>query len=142
MSPAPAIANLVVALYETETLLPTFKKHLPLYLRCIYYGLAVWEHCSNTSLDNTLIQDIFKDAINKSGLKWTFTPLSTEVEFMDLAIALKDGQFLTNVYEKPFALHVYIPPHSCHPPGCFSGLVTGMILKIYCLCSLPQHITE
>ena len=120
MSPAPAIANLFVAIFETEILLPAFEKYLPLYLRFIDDGLAVWEHCSDTTLDNELIQK-FKNVINSSGLKWTFTPLSDEVEFMDLTITLKNGRFLTNLYEKPLALHLYIPPHSRHPPGCFSG---------------------
>ena len=43
MSPAPAIANLFVAIFETEILLPIFEKCLPLNLRCIDDGLAVWE---------------------------------------------------------------------------------------------------
>ena len=73
-------------------------------------------------------------------LKWTFTTLSNEVEFMDLTITLKKGAFLANLYEKSLALHLYIPSHSCHPPGCFSGLFTGMVLRIYRLCSLYYHI--
>jgi len=139
MSPAPAIANLFVAIYETEVIIPVFKKYLPLYLRFIDDGLAVWEHHNNPSFDKELLQ-AFRVAINDSGLKWTFTTLSNEVEFMDLTITLEDGTFLTNLYEKPLALHLYIPPHSCHPPGCFSGLVTGMVLRIYRLCSLGHHI--
>ena len=75
-------------------------------------------------LDAELIQN-FKTAINNSGLKWTFTPLTNQVEFMDLNISLSKGQFSTNLFEKPLALHLYIPPHSCHPPGCFKGLLTG-----------------
>ena len=59
---------------------------------------------------------------------------------MDLTITLKEGAFLTNLYEKPLALHLYIPPHSCHPPVCFSNLVTGIVLRIYRLCSLCCHI--
>ena len=41
MSPDPAIGNLFVALYETEVILPAFKKYLPFYLRFIDDGLAV-----------------------------------------------------------------------------------------------------
>ena len=33
------------------------------------------------------------------------------------------------------ALHLYIPPHACHIPGCFSGLIRGMVLRKYRLCS-------
>ena len=59
---------------------------------------------------------------------------------MDITITLEEGTLITNLYEKSLALHLYIPPHSCHPPGCFSGLVTGMVLRIYRLCSLHCHI--
>ena len=90
----------------------------------------MWEHHSSSSLDKELLQAL-KSAINDSGLKWTFTTLSNEVEFMDLTITFEEGAFLTNLYENPLALHLYIPPHSCHPLGCFSGLVTGMVLKMY-----------
>ena len=59
---------------------------------------------------------------------------------MDLTITLKEGTFLTNLYQKPLALHLYISPPSCHPPGYFSGFVTGMVLRIYRLCSLYCNI--
>ena len=52
---AQAIANLFVAIYEMVVIIPTFKKYLPLYLRFIDDGLAVWEHHSNPSLDKELI---------------------------------------------------------------------------------------
>ena len=139
MSPAPTIANLYVSIFETEVILPLFKKYLPLYLRFIDDGLAVWQHSNNKMLDAELIQN-FKTAINNSGLKWTFTPLTNQVEFMDLNISLSKGQFSTNLFEKPLALHLYIPPHSCHPPGCFKGLLTGMVLRIYRLCSYKKDV--
>ena len=85
-------------------------------------------------IDGQLLND-FQDTINSSGLKWTFTKPDQKVVFMDLTISIKQKSFSTNLYEKPLALHLYIPPHSCHPPGCFSGLIRGMILRIYRLCS-------
>ena len=106
MSPAPTIANLYVSIFETEVILPLFKKYLPLYLRFIDDGLAVWQHSNNKMLDAELIQ-IFKNTINNSGLKWTFTPLTNQVEFMDLNISLSKGQCSTNLFEKPLALHLY-----------------------------------
>ena len=42
MSPAPTIANLYVEIFEIEVILPLFKEYLPLYLRFIDDGLAVW----------------------------------------------------------------------------------------------------
>ena len=61
---------------------------------------------------------------------------------MDLTITIEEGKIVTNLYEKPMALHLYIPPHSCHPPRCHEGLVTGMILRIYRLCSRQRDITS
>ena len=141
MSPAPTIANLYVAIFEVEVILPLFKEHLPLYLRFIDDGLAVWQHCKDKISDAKLIES-FKAAINRSGLRWTFTPLDNHVEFMDLNISLDKGHFSTNLFEKPMALHLYIPPHSCHPPGCFRGLLTGMVLRIYRLCSYKKDIDK
>ena len=134
MAPAPAIANLYVALFEKDVILPRFKTCLPLYLRFIDDGLAVWKHNSNSIIDGQLLND-FQDTINSSGLKWTFTKHDQKVVFTDLTISMKQKSFSTNLYEKPLALHLYIPPHSCHPPGCFSGLIRGMILRTYRLCS-------
>ena len=59
---------------------------------------------------------------------------------MDLSISIESRNFSTNLYEKPLTLCLYIPPHSCHPPGCFSGLIRGMILRIYKLCSKQKNI--
>ena len=115
--------------------------YLPLYLRFIDDGLAVWQHCEDNILNAELIQKS-ETTINKNGLKWTFTPLDNHVEFMDLNISLDKGQFSTNLFEIPMALYLYIPPHSCHPPGCFRGLPTGMVLRIYSyrLCSYKKDV--
>ena len=52
MAPAPAIANLYVALIEQDVILPRFEMCLPLYLRFIDDGLAVWRHNCNSIMDN------------------------------------------------------------------------------------------
>ena len=98
MAPAPAIANLYVALFEKDIILPRFKMCLPLYLRFIDDGLAVWKHNCNSTLDTQLLND-FKDTINASGLKWTFTKPDQKVVFMDLNISMEKGAFSTNLYE-------------------------------------------
>ena len=52
MAPAPAIANLYVALIEQDVILPRFEMCLPLYLRFIDDGLAVCRHNCNSIMDN------------------------------------------------------------------------------------------
>ena len=72
MAPAPAIANIYVALFEQDVILPRFKMCLPLYLRFIDDGLAIWKHICNSIMDKQLL-DKCKDTINAGGLKWTFS---------------------------------------------------------------------
>jgi len=80
----------------------------------------------------------FQAIINSMGLTWEFSDLSYTVTFMDLTITLDDGKFTTKLYAKPMALHLYIPPSSCHAPGISNGLVHGHFLRVYQLCS-HQH---
>ena len=42
---------------------------------------------------------------------------------------------LPTLYEKPQNLYLYIPPHSSHPRGVFTGLIFGQVLRIRRLCS-------
>ena len=133
MSPSPCNSQPICSHLRNWSHYTNFQKYFSLYLSFIGDGLAVWEHHNNPSLDKELLQ-AFKVAINNSGLKWTFTTLSSEVEFMDLTITLKEGVFLKKLYIWD------ILPHSCHPSGCFSALVTGMVWRIYRLCSLYCHI--
>ena len=57
---------------------------------------------------------------------------------MDLTITLEEGAFLTNLYEKPLALHLYIPPHSCHQPSVRQSLVSGGLHHILTLISSSE----
>ena len=59
---------------------------------------------------------------------------------MDLTIKIEDDKMSTNLVEKPLALHLFIPPHSCHPQKCFKRLVTGTTLRIHRLCSHQKDI--
>ena len=59
---------------------------------------------------------------------------------MDMTIFIENRKIFTTIYEKPMALHQYIPPHSCHPPGVLTGLVMGQVLRLYQLCSKIEYI--
>lgn len=139
MSPAPPIANLYVAIHEKGSILP-FLDTCILYLRrFIDDGLAVWLHDPDPAVDaaNWLR---FKQAINAGGLKWTFTKRDTKVDFMDMTISIAGDKIETTLFEKPLALHLYIPPHSCHPPGVATGLIMSKVLRIFHLCSKSEDI--
>ena len=140
MSPAPTIAHIFIALNEQKEILPKFASSLHFYRRFIDDGFAIWKH------DKDHITDLcnfkaFKKAVNSGGLRWTFTDPCLKVNFMDYTVNIIGFRFATNLNKKPLALHLYIPPHSCHPSSCFGSLVTGMVLRIHRLCTFQKDVT-
>ena len=75
------------------------------------------------------------DMNGAKGLTWEVLTPSNRVDFMDLTIAIDKGVISTTLYEKPSNRHLYISPHSSHPPGMISGVVHGMVRRIVTLCS-------
>ena len=69
------------------------------------------------------------------GLTWEFEDPSDKVNFMDLIITIKNGHVSTSLFEKPLNLHLYIPPHSAHPPGLLPGIVHSTLFRLFTLCS-------
>ena len=106
-------------------------KFLPapvLYLcRFIDDGFEIWLHDLDPTTDEKNRKEL-KECLNASGLSWIFNECSQEVVFMDLRLTIEGKQIKSCLYAKPLALHLYIPPHSCHPPGVLSGLVLGNVL--------------
>jgi hypothetical protein len=141
MSPAPTIANLYVAIYELEFIIPLLEKYLMFYKRFIDDGFAVWLHNLNPTIDAENWND-FKALTNAMGLNWTFKSPRKKLVFMDMTIQIKGGKIVTTIYAKPMALYQYIPPNSCHPPGVLTGLIFGQILRIYQLCSRSKDINK
>ena len=55
---------------------------------------------------------------------------------MDMTISINNSNKIeTTMFEKRFSLHLYIPPHSAHPPGLLPGIVYGALFRIFTLCS-------
>jgi hypothetical protein len=71
MSPAPTIANLYVAIYEPDHIIPLIGSYLMYYKRFINDGFAVWLHDNDPT---TIVSnwDNFKNICNVMGLSWTF----------------------------------------------------------------------
>ena len=141
MSPAPTIANLYVAIYELEFIIPLLEKYLMFYKRFIDDGFAVWLHDLDPTIDAENWNN-FKALINAMGLSWTFKSPRKKLVFMDMTIQIEGGKIVTTIYAKPMALYQYIPPNSCHPPGVLTGLIYGQILRIYQLCSRSKDIDK
>jgi len=141
MAPAPSIANLFVAIYE-EAHITTFPStSLHFLRRFIDDGFGVWLRDPNPQQDE-LNWENFQSIVNGMGLKWEFSSRSFDVTFIDLNIHLREGRLHTSLYAKPMALHLYIPPTSCHAPGIATGLVFGHFYRIFQLCSHQNDIKQ
>ena len=130
--PAPPWATLFFAIFE-DVFLDTFSDCLLMYRRFIDDVFGIFVH------DPTRPEryDELRKAMNECGsrLQWEMEPPSKSVAFMDLVITIRGSHIETTLYEKEHHLHLYIPPHSYHPPGLLPGMVHGMIFRINTLCS-------
>ena len=134
MAPAPPIANLFLAIHEALDILHFLSTFLLFLCRFIDDGIGIWLHHHDTTTDRTN-WDWFKAAINSGGLSWNFSKRGNHAVFMYMNLYIVEGKIQTSLYTIPLVLHLYIPPHSCHPPGVLTGTVFGNILRIYQLCS-------
>ena len=139
MSPAPSIANLFVAIYEETHIVPFPSTTLRFLRRFIDDGFGIWIRDLDHERD-TLQWMLFQNLINAMGLQWEFSPRSNKVTFMDLNIEISNGKLYTSLYAKPLALHLYIPPSSCHTPGIATGLIFGHFYRVFLLCSHEHDI--
>ncbi len=60
---------------------------------------------------------------------------------MDLWLKIEEKKVVTSLYVKPMALHLHIPPHSCHAPGVLPGIVFGNVIQILQFCSRVVDVT-
>ena len=142
MSPAPPISNLYVAIHEEEEVLQYLACKWLLFLkRFIDDGIGIWLHHPDPAEDERRWKE-FQNVVARGGLAWDFSKRSNQIDFMDVTISLVDNRVEFKLFEKPLALHLYLPPHSSHPPGVIKGLVMGEVLRIFQLCSHDSDIDD
>lgn len=127
--PAPMYATLYFAILELDHL--PKEPNLFFYRRYIDDGIGIWLPSNVNSWTH------FRDSFNSlCSLEWEFSPLHTQVDFLDMTIHISStGQLSTRLFEKAMNLYLYLPSHSAHPPGVLKGLIHGMIQRIYRLSS-------
>eukprot|EP00956_Cyclotella_meneghiniana_P010187 scaffold14066_cov40-Cyclotella_meneghiniana.AAC.4 len=103
--PAPAWAILYYALHEND-LVQCWQQNLFFYKRFI------------------------DDVIVVRALLGNVKPLQKRSTSFDLTISIINNKIETDLYEKELNLYLYIPPHSSHPRGVFTGLISGQVLRI------------
>ena len=135
--PAPPYATIYYGLHESN-FLPKQRPQVILYKRFIDDVFGIWLPHPDPQKNERLWNDFTKTMNNYPGLTWEFNPPSDTVDFMDLTITIKNGKISTSLFEKPLNLHLYIPPHSAHPPGLLPGIVHSTLFRIFTLCSDPD----
>lgn len=143
---APMYATVVFAIREIE-IIPRFQPQLIEYGRFIDDGFGIWQPLPTDSPATDAARwTEFQTAINQPGafsntarrLIWDFSPRSPSVSYLDLTINLHCGHLSTCLYEKALNLYLYLPPHSCHPPGVVKSLIVGRIQQIHKLTTRPE----
>ena len=117
--PAPPWATIYEGIHKDEYI-PQWTTYVKFIWRFIDDGCAIQDPPAEISNEESNIKyNEFKAVVNNNeGLTWEFTELSNSVNFLDLTLSIMpDGQIKTKLFEKPMALHLYIPPHSMQPPG-------------------------
>ena len=130
--PDPPWATIFFGIHK-ETVLAQFGYRVQLYCRFIDGFLGIWMFNPDPNKDHrkftasvSLMQDYY-------GLDWIFEERSDTVNYMEMTITIRGDRIVTSIYEKAMKLYLYIPPHSSHPPGVLTGLVSGNILRIHSL---------
>ena len=133
--PAPPYATIYFGLHEQKFL----RKHrtkLLFYRRFIDDVIGIWRCDEGERFDSNREWDAFlRDMDSAQGLRWETNSPAKEIDFMDITLRIERGQIETTLYEKKINMHLYIPPHSCHPPGMMLGVVHGMVRRIMTLCT-------
>ena len=121
--------------FMKKTSYQNIKKHIIFYKRFIDDVFGIWLPHPNPQTNARLWEE-FKDSMNTfPGLTWEFEDPSDKVNFMDLLITIQNGHISTSLFEKPLNLHLYVPPHSAHPPGLLPAIVHSTLFRIFTLCS-------
>ena len=124
-------AFLYMGLLEMRDLLKDFSFWMPFYARFIDDGIGIW--LTNRPGSARAWSD-FQARLNSWGkLKWTNTGLVMSLEFLELRVTINnDNHFLEfQTFRKTQNLHLYISPHSAHPPDIIRSLIFSRVRAYY-----------
>ena len=127
--PAPPYATIYYGIHE-EKFLPHHAQRVNFYRRFIDDVIGIW--CPNKNPERDALEwNEFRDKMNAfPGLTWEFSERSKSIDFMDMTISINNSNKIeTTLFEKRLNLHLYIPPHSAHPPGLLPGIGTVLCFE-------------
>ena len=129
--PAPPYATIYYGIHE-EKFLPHHARRVIFYIRFIDDVISIW--CPNKNPERDALEwNEFRDKMNAfPGITWEFSEQSKSIDFMAMTISINNSNKIdTTLFEKRLNLHLYIPPHSAHPPGLLLGIVYGTLFRIF-----------
>ena len=141
VAPAPPFATIYYGIKE-QSLLAKWGDNFFYYRRFIDDVFCIWKYDKCPIEDERKWQEMQADVNDFHGLQWEFTERVDSLNFMDLVIYKEGDKLMTDLFEKPMALFLYLPPHSSHPPGVLTGLIFGQILRIFSLCSTEDQMKK
>ena len=136
--PAPPYATIFYGIHE-EKFLKKYSHRVIYYRRFIDDVIGIWSPNPNTQTDD-IEWNSFQDTMNTfPGLTWEFSERAKTVDFMDMTISITNANKIEiTLFEKKMNLHLYIPPHSAHPPGLLPGIVHSTLFRIFTICSSEE----
>ena len=136
--PAPSYATIYYGIHE-EKFLKKYSHRVIYYRRFIDNVIGIWSPNPNTKTDD-IEWNSFQDTMNTfPGLTWEFSECAKTVDFMDMTISITNANKIEiTLFEKKMNLHLYIPPHSAHPPGLLPGIVYSTLFRIFTICSSEE----
>ncbi len=121
-----AYATLYWAYMERKFIIPKWEQKLLLLCRFIDEKFGIW--LGTRDEFNSFIIEIN----SYCQLQWTSEKTSTSVNFLDLTISIgKNRSVTTETFQKPINLHLYISPHSAHPPEVLKSIVYGNLRRYW-----------
>ncbi|XP_072050367.1 uncharacterized protein [Amphiura filiformis] len=126
---SPSYANIFMGWHE-GTLFNTSALKPLVWYRYIDDIFMIWTH-SKDELEQFINH---ANQIHPS-IKFTSDYSPSQVNFLDVAVKLSEGQIHTDLYSKPTDKHTYLLPTSCHPRHCTRNIPYSLALRLRRICS-------
>ena len=136
---APNYANLFMDKFEQNLLVDYHKKtgKKPLvWWRYIDDIFCLWTDGEESLKDFIqFTQNYSEQKKLKSKIKFTVNHSTSEVNFLDVCVRLKDGNICTTTYSKPTDSHLYLNTQSNHPSHIIRNIPKSQFLRLRRICS-------
>ena len=131
---APAYANIFMASFWRKHVTPNLPISPLWHKRYIDDMISLFPSC----LDHASLLELLNS--RHPTVKFTLSPPSSSVPFLDVTVHFHDSQLHTDLFSKPTDSHRYLSPSSCHPPSIFRSIVYSGALRLIRICSRETYL--